>query len=221
MSIAPSGAVAPPGPPPSPPFPSAPADSDAEALLVRGVQAGAERAVEALVRTHGPRMHAVIRRILRDEAEAADALQEAFIAAFRAMGGFAGGCRLGTWLHRIAVNAALMRLRTRARRAESSIDELLPSFEADGHQSVPSTPWNADAHHVLEREETRALVRRCVDELPETYRTVLLLRDIEQLDTEETATLLGVNANVVKVRLHRARQALRTLLDPHLRGGRT
>jgi RNA polymerase sigma-70 factor (ECF subfamily) len=215
MHLASIGTVAPPAPPP------APAALDADALLVCGLQAGDEKAVETLVRQHGPRMHAVIRRILRDEAEAADALQEAFIAAYRSIGGFTGGCRLGTWLHRIAVNAALMRLRTRARRPETSIEELLPGFEPDGHQSEPATPWRADAHRVLEREETRALVRRCVDELPESYRTVLLLRDIEQLDTEETATLLGVNANVVKVRLHRARQALRTLLDPHLSGVRT
>lgn len=192
-----------------------------ESLLVARLQAGEERAFEILVREHGPRMLAVTRRILRDDAEAADALQEAFIAAFRSIGGFEGGARLSTWLHRVAVNAALMRIRSRARKAEQPIDDLLPSFLDDGHQASPATPWGEDAHALLERKEIRATVTRCIDQLPDSYRTVLILRDIEELDTEETATALGVNTNVVKIRLHRARQALRTLLDRHLRSSRT
>ena len=89
----------------------------------------------------------------------------------------------------------------------------------DGHHLDPPAPWREGAEHLASREETRGLVLRAIDQLPESYRTVLLLRDIEELDTQETARSLGVSENVVKTRLHRARLALRALLDPVVRGG--
>lgn len=190
-----------------------------EAELLAGLRAGAPAAYERLVREHLPRLLVVTRRILGQEADAQDAAQDAFLSAFRAIGSFDGSSRVGTWLHRIAVNAALMKLRRRARRPEQSIDHLLPRFQDDGHQLDPPAPWEQGAEQLAQRQETRALVRRLIDQLPENYRTVLVLRDIEEVDTEETARLLGVNEGVVKTRLHRARQALRTLLDPHVRGG--
>lgn len=181
------------------------------------LRAGEDAAYERLVREHGARMLAVARRLLGDGEDARDAVQDAFAAAFRAIGSFAGEARLSTWLHRIVVNAALMKLRTRRRKPEQPLDALLPTFEADGHRRDPGGPWQpADR---LERREARKLVRDAIERLPESYRTVLVLRDIEELDTAEVAERLGVTGAVVKTRLHRARQALRTLLDPHLRAG--
>jgi RNA polymerase sigma-70 factor, ECF subfamily len=120
------------------------------------------------------------------------------------------------------VNAALMRLRGRQRKPEEPIEELLPRFREDGHRVDHEAPgWTETADVLLQRAEVRALVRRSIDRLPETHRTVLLLRDIEELGTAEVAGLLGVTENAVKIRLHRARQALRTLLDPHLQRGAT
>jgi RNA polymerase sigma-70 factor (ECF subfamily) len=87
----------------------------------------------------------------------------------------------------------------------------------DGHRENAGPAWKDTAESALQQRETRTLVRECIDRLPESYRTVLLLRDIEELDTEEAAQLLGVSPNAVKIRLHRARQALRTLLDPYFR----
>jgi RNA polymerase sigma-70 factor (ECF subfamily) len=110
-----------------------------------------------------------------------------------------------------------MKLRGRQRHPEQSIEALLPHFGEDEHQLDPPAHWNEDAAALLDREQLRGVVRAGIDQLPEIYRTVLLLRDIEELDTEETARLLQTNTTVVKTRLHRARQALRTLLDPHLR----
>jgi RNA polymerase sigma-70 factor (ECF subfamily) len=191
---------------------------EAEEALLAGLRAGDAAAFEQLVRRYSPRLLVTARRILGNEEDARDALQDAFLSAFRALDTFAGQSRLSTWLHRIAVNAALMRLRSRKRKPERPITELLPRFAEDGHQAEPAAPW-VGVDRALERQETRALVRRHIDELPDSYRTVLLLRDIEGLDTEETARQLGVNEGVVKTRLHRARQALRTLLDPHFRGG--
>ena len=125
---------------------------------------------------------------------------------------------LSTWLHRIVVNACLMRLRAKRRRPEETeIESLLPVFAEDGHQATPSVPWAENAQTMLEREETRAMVREAIDQLPDAYRIVLLLRDIEEKTTEETAAILGITANAVKIRLHRARQALRTLLDRQMR----
>jgi RNA polymerase sigma-70 factor (ECF subfamily) len=187
--------------------------------LLEALRRGDGRAFECLVRQHGGRLLAVARRLVRNEEDARDAVQEAFLSAFRSIHSFEGQARLSTWLHRIVVNAALMKLRSRQRRPEESIEELLPRFSEDGHQAEPAVMWRAAHEDVLERRETRELVRSCIDRLPDTYRNVLMLRDIEELDTQETATLLGVTENAVKIRLHRARQALRSLLDPVLREG--
>jgi RNA polymerase sigma-70 factor (ECF subfamily) len=186
--------------------------------LLAGLRAGDPASYEEVVRRYSPRLLATIRRILRNEEDARDALQEAYLSAFRSLDHFEGQAQLGTWLHRIAVNAALMKLRSQRRKPEVSISDLLPRFHEDGHAAEPTAPWPNAAERALERKETRAFVRSAIDQLPENYRTVLLLRDIEELDTQETARQLSVSEAVVKTRLHRARQALRTLLDPHFRG---
>ncbi len=175
-------------------------------------------AFEDVVRRYGGRMLQTARRLLANEEDARDAVQDAFLSAFRSLDQFQGNARLSTWLHRIAVNAALMKLRTRRRHAEQSIESLLPTFLEDGHHAIPPAPWPETVDEAASRSEMRTLVRDSIDRLPDAYRTVLLLRDIEELDTQETADLLEITANAVKVRLHRARIALRELLDRGLRG---
>ncbi|HVP31360.1 MAG TPA: sigma-70 family RNA polymerase sigma factor [Myxococcota bacterium] len=194
-------------------------DLAAERKLLARLRGGEEAAFAELVKRHGGRMLTVAQRMLRHHEDARDAVQEAFLSAFRALDRFEGNARLSTWLHRIVVNAALMKLRTQRRKPEASIDELLPTFLEDGHAAEPSTPWREGSDETLSRRETRDLVRRSIDRLPESYRTILILRDVEELDTEETASLLGVSVNAAKTRLHRARQALRAILDPHFRAG--
>jgi len=154
---------------------------DEDALLA-GLRAGDDQAYERMVRAYGGRLLAVAQRILRNEEDARDAVQTAYLSAFRSIERFEGGCRLSTWLHRIVVNAALMKLRSRRRRPEESIEPLLPTFVDDGHHALQFATWEgADA--LLERSETRQLVRDAIDRLPESYRTVLVLRDIEQVGT--------------------------------------
>ncbi len=186
--------------------------------LLERVRAGDERACEALVRQHGGRMLAVARRFLRTEEDSADAVQDAFLSAFRSLEGFEGNSALGTWLHRIVVNVCLMRLRARSRSREVRMDDLLPTFDQRGHHRHPVRAWEDEALARLTRAETRAHIRACIDRLPDPYREVLVLRDIEELDTEQTAQHLGINPGAVKTRLHRARQALRTLLEPVVLG---
>ena len=184
------------------------AESDAD--LVTRLQHGDDAAFEAVVRQYGGRLLTVARRLLNNDSDAQDAVQDSFIRAFRAIHTFEARAQLYTWLHRIVVNTSLMKLRSRRRHPTDSIEDLLPDFVSDGHQAVASRNWS-DA--LLERKETAALVREAIARLPDQYREVLVLRDIEERDTAETAALLGTTSNAVKVRLHRARQALRTLLD--------
>lgn len=195
------------------------ADPSGEAALLDGVRAGRESDCETFVRRYGRQMLAVARRLLPGEADAEDAVQEAFVSAFRSIGNFAGDARVSTWLHRIVVNQCLMKLRAAKSRRATAIESLLPTFDDTGHQVGSVSDWGAPAQQ-LEIGEMRAFVRRSIDSLPEGFRTVLLLRDIEELDTRETAEKLGMTEAAVKVRLHRARQALRTLLDPVMRGER-
>ncbi|HKI38290.1 MAG TPA: sigma-70 family RNA polymerase sigma factor [Gemmataceae bacterium] len=189
-----------------------------DAVLVERLRRGDGAAFEELLRAHSGRLLAVVRRLLGNEEDARDAVQDTFLSAFRSIDRFDGQAALATWLHRIAVNAALTKLRSRRRHPEKPIEDLLPTFLEDGHQARPSRNW-PEPSAALQRQETREAVRRHIAELPEDYRVVLLLRDIEELDTDETARLLGLTTGAVKTRLHRARQALRALLEPEFRGG--
>ena len=183
-----------------------------EQTLLAGLRAGDDWAYEQLVRTFGGRLLAVARRILRNEEDAQDAVQSAYLSAFRAVAHFEGGCLVSTWLHRIVVNAALMKLRSQRRRPQDSIESLLPTYLDDGHHVEQFSRRELPADVLLEREETRLIVRECIDQLPDRYRSILLMRDIEDISTPEAAAMLGVTPNAVKIRLHRARQALTTLL---------
>ena len=190
-----------------------------EQALIERLRAGDAEAFESLVRTQMPRMLAVARRMLPTDEDARDAVQDAFLNAYKSIGRFEGQARLSTWLHRIVVNAALMKLRTRRRKPEESLEPLLPSFSANGHHVEKFGPWREPADEAAGREEVRQAVREAILELPESYREVLVLRDIQELSTAEAAETLGITANAVKIRLHRARLALRSLLDAHFRRG--
>ncbi|HEY4329196.1 MAG TPA: sigma-70 family RNA polymerase sigma factor, partial [Phycisphaerae bacterium] len=129
---------------------------------------------------------------------------------------FEGRCSLSTWLHTITVRACLMRLRTQRSRHETSIEPLLPQFKADGHRKNAGTAWT-DCSHIesAATNEQKQLIRECIGKLPGDYRNIILLRDIEEMDTRQVAAHLEISESLVKTRLHRARQALRTLLEPH------
>lgn len=194
--------------------PESPEVEQTEAELIAKLRQGDARAYECLVRQYGPMLLAVARRIMRHEEDSADVVQDALLSAFRNLHTFQETARISTWLHRIVVNAALMKLRASGRRPSTSLDELLPQFDATGHHASGVARWTDNPLSQLSDAETRQQVRDSIDRLPEDYRIVILLRDIEQLDTEQTAQVLGISLPLVKTRLHRARQALRALLDP-------
>jgi RNA polymerase sigma-70 factor (ECF subfamily) len=186
--------------------------SASESALVARLRGGEDDAYHELLRIHGGRLLAVARRLMRNEEDARDCLQDGLLSAFRSIDGFEGEAKLGTWLHRIVVNACLMRLRARKRKPEELTDPQLLEFDRYGFRIGPTEMAPTSADELLEREEVREQVRKGIDDLPENYRIVLVLRDIEELSTAETAEMLGMTPSAVKVRLHRARLALRKQL---------
>ncbi len=174
--------------------------------------------LETLVRDNIGWMISVAQRLLGDRALAEDAVQEAFISAFRGLDDFENRASLKTWLHRITINAALMKLRKIKRRSEQSIDGYQPEFDEYGCRIEP--PWKhvESVEDILESEQRRTQVHAAIDKLPGNYRIVLLLRDIEGYSTDEVAQMLGLSGSNVKIRLHRARAALKKLIEPLLRG---
>jgi len=153
----------------------------------------------------GMRLEPLARRIVRDDSEARDVVQDACLQALRAAGRFEGRAQLSTWLHRIVVNAALTRLRRRRRRPEEPL--------GDAPEEHMPADWASSPEELLARRQARSVVRIALGHLPRNHRLVLELRDIEELDTETTAERLGISPNAVKTRLHRARRALRALLE--------
>ena len=173
---------------------------------------------ELLVRDHIGWMLVLAQQLVGERSLAEDAVQDAFIAAFRALPTFEGRSSIKTWLHRITVNACLMILRKHKRLAEQPIDEHLPEFDRNNCRIEAAWSYLATVEEILDNQRLRALVAEKVAMLPDTYRIVFQLRDIEQYDTSEVAELLNISASNVKVRLHRARAALKKLLEPLLRG---
>jgi RNA polymerase sigma-70 factor, ECF subfamily len=199
-----------------------PAQEFGERELIVQLQAGDSQAYERVVRELGGRLFATALRMLKNEDDAREAVQDAFLSAFRNIQNFDEKAKLSTWLHRIVINASLMKLRTKRRKPSVSLDALTarPGEESSGEPAVAS--WRRGEDGSIDapvEEEVRQRLRSEIDELPDEYRTVLMLRDIEELDTAETATVLGLSESAVKTRLHRARQALRDRLKGYFLEG--
>lgn len=193
--------------------------SEAEEGCLQRLRDGDDEATERFVRTHIARVRAVVRRILKDSADVDDVVQVAFMKALRALPDFEGRSKLSTWLHRIAVNAALSHLRRLPKVSSTPIDELLPRFDHTSHHVERFREWTLPAATIAERRERNAVLRERIQELPDGHREILLLRDVEGFSTREAAQSLGITENAAKVRLHRARQALRTLIQTSMQEG--
>jgi len=187
-----------------------------EASLVQAAAQGDPVAFEALVRPHLGMLFRVIDRILGNEAESQDALQDALLTIHRELPGFQGASKFSTWAYRICVNQALMARRKRVRRREDAIEGLMPHFQGEGHQMSVDTvlDWSVEAEALMkvERSELKARVRAGLDRLSDDQRAVFVLRDLEGWNTDEIARHLGIPRELVRQRVHRARLALRALL---------
>ena len=187
-----------------------------EAGLIARILDGERELFHELIRPYERMVYLTLFSILKNEADAEDGAQEAVISAYRHLKSFRGDAKFSTWLTTIAINEGRKRLRKAKTAAEESIEE-----EAEGHEGdytpAPLTDWREIPSEALERKEIREALRGAVAALPGIYRQVFTLRDLEELNVEETAQALGINANVVKVRLHRARILLQKRLVPFLR----
>lgn len=190
-------------------MPSAAAASD---LALAGRIAGRDTAAfEQLMRQHNGRLFRVVRAILKDDAEAEDALQDAYVDAYRHIEDFKGTAQLGTWLTRIAVNHALMRLRKQRReRQVIPIDDRDPDSTARA-EAVADDRVESPISAAL-RGEVRAMLERRIDELPVAFRTVFVMREVEEMTVDETAEVLSIPPATVRSRLFRARALLRDAL---------
>jgi RNA polymerase sigma-70 factor (ECF subfamily) len=186
-----------------------------EPELVSFARAGDREAFRAIMTRCNQRLFRVARAVVRDEAEAEDVLQEAYTRAFAAIGDFRGEAGVATWLTRIVLNEAHGRLR----RRKPTVDlDALEAAEAEGGQvlNFPNMAKSGDPEADAARAQIRRLLERAVDELPEPFRLVFILREVEELSVEETARHLGLRIETVKTRLHRARRRLREALDAQL-----
>jgi RNA polymerase sigma-70 factor (ECF subfamily) len=180
--------------------------------LMRRALARDPNAFRAIIKTHNQRLYRIARGVVRNDTEAEDIVQEAYMRAFANLGAFRGEASLSTWLSRIVINEALGRLRKRKRVVA------MPENPEAEIIRFPLSDWNTgdDPERTMAQRQILALVERATDSLPDVYRTVFVARVIEGLSIEETADLLGVRAETVKTRLHRARALVRRALDDEI-----
>jgi len=193
---------------------------DAEVDLVERLRAGDASALEQLMEQCAPRVYRVAFGITRSHADAEEVVQDVFLTLFRKIESFEGRSALGTWLYRVAANAALIKRRGKRAEIEVKLEDHLPAFKADGHREGDRALLLADWSQTPEREllsgEAREILEQGLALLPDHYRAILVLRDVEEVSNEEVAEMLGESVASVKSRLHRAGMALREVLTRRL-----
>jgi RNA polymerase sigma-70 factor (ECF subfamily) len=179
----------------------------ADEEVVQRVLAGDTAMFEILMRRHNQRLYRIARAILRDDSEAEDLIQDSYVRAYQHLGQFQGRAKFSTWLSRIAVHEALARRRRRGR-----YEEMKPMSEDQGEKMDRFASQEPSPEQQVSSLETRRLLEQAIAALPEIYRTVFVMRDVEDMDTADTATVLDISEENVKTRLHRARALLRKKL---------
>jgi RNA polymerase sigma-70 factor (ECF subfamily) len=186
-----------------------------EKQLIASIRGGETQQFHELIRPYERSVFVMALSLLHNEADAEDVAQEAFLKAFRNLSSFRGEAKFGTWLISIVLNEARSRLR---RNKTVRVDSLDQESDEPGHISPALLrDWREIPSQALERNEMRLILREAVDALPDNYREVLLLRDVEELSTLEAATVLQISTASIKVRLHRARMMLQKDLAPKLK----
>jgi RNA polymerase sigma-70 factor (ECF subfamily) len=192
--------------------------SDESDLLTR-LRLGDPSAVELLMTTYSDRVYRLAYSVTRNQPDAEEVTQDVFLTVVRKHRSFEGRSALSSWIYRITMNAALNKRRGKRPEVETSLDEALPAFQADGHRegdrSYVLADWSETPESELLSGESRAILTRAVDMLPEHYRAVLVLRDVEGLSNEDAAAAVGDTVSSVKSRLHRARMVVREQLTRH------
>lgn len=181
--------------------------------LVEALRRDDEGAPEELVACYGDRIYRLARRLLRNEADAEEITQDVLLTVVNKIGTFKGEAALSSWIYRITVNAAYARLRSRRSRTEVPLDSVLPVFDAEGNHVEPLTDWSGQLEDPAVASEVRTAIERGLARLPDEYRVVILLHDVEGFPNREVARALGLSVAAVKSRIHRARLFLRRELE--------
>jgi RNA polymerase sigma-70 factor (ECF subfamily) len=170
---------------------------------------------ERVFEDYAPRIYSLARRMLNSDADAEDVTQDVLLQVVRKLDTFRGEAAFPTWLHRVTVNAALANRRKRAVRQKHQVSDPLEHFLENGRHHAPVRPWSIEPSQQALDRETHELIENAISELPEIYRDVYLLADVEGLPNADTADILGLSVPAVKSRLHRARLLMRNALAPH------
>jgi RNA polymerase sigma-70 factor, ECF subfamily len=170
---------------------------------------------EDLFRDYAPRVYNLARRMLGNDADAEDVTQDVLLQVLRKLDTFRGQSAFPTWLHRVTVNAALAHRRKRAVREEGRLNDPLDTFPSNGYHAAPVRRWTVPPDQEALDHETHQLIERAIAQLPEAYRDVYVLADVEGLSNADIGEMLGLSVAAVKSRLHRARLQMRNALAPH------
>jgi RNA polymerase sigma-70 factor (ECF subfamily) len=191
---------------------------ESDLQLVARLQKGDKSAFREIVRRHQDKVYRLALRLTRDEARAQDAMQDAFLQVYRKIEQFQENSAFTTWLYRITVNAALMRLRSEKRHRATSLEEASPRYTEQGEIAEPVDDWSTAVDEDAGNRELAQHAQVAIDQLPDTYKSVFVLRELEDMSTEDVAQILELTVPTVKTRLHRARLALRKALAERVKG---
>tara|TARA_B100000686_G_scaffold335840_1_gene404942 strand:- start:98 stop:727 length:630 start_codon:yes stop_codon:yes gene_type:complete len=188
-------------------------DKETEESLVRDLQNGDLEAYDKIAEIYQKKIYGLSFNLTRNQMDAQDVTQEVLLTLFRKINMFQGKSAFSSWVYRIAVNASYMKLRSKKKEPNISIDELMPSFNGAGFQQEKIQDWSENTESLIFTKETRAIINKAVDLLPEKEKVVFLLRDVEGFSSEKAGEILGLTVPAVKSRLHRARLFLRKKLS--------
>lgn len=194
------------------------AGDDEDLLLVDRAVKGDYAAFEQIVTRYEDKAYRLAWSLVKDDDLAADVVQDAFLNVYRKLDTFQGNSKFSSWIYRVVVNAALMKLRKKKRRSEVALDALGPTFLDDGHHAHTIAQWSVRGDQAMLNQELRDQIVAAVDELEPKYQTVFLLKEVEGLSLEEIGDVMDLSVPAVKSRLHRARLFLRASLERYLAG---
>ena len=187
---------------------------DNQSELIDGLRKGNATAFKELIRLYGARLFFKANQMLGSAEDAKDCVQECYVQVHRNIGQFRGDADLYSWMYRILVNGCLKKMKARSAVEHQPLDDFLPTFDAGGCRIEPLWQNIPTAEEILDEKVTRERVLRAIQALPLVYRDVLYLRDIEGHSTAEVSEMLSLSPSATKVRLHRARSALKKILEP-------
>ncbi len=186
---------------------------EAENELVRALQNGDLKAFDKLVELYQKKIYGLSFNLTRNAMDAQDITQEVLLTIFKKINTFQGRSAFSSWVYRITLNAAYMKLRSKKKEPNVSLDDLLPSYNSSGYQKDKIQDWSENTESLLFSNETKEVIQKAVDQLPEKEKVVFILRDVDGLSTEKVSEILDLTIPAVKSRLHRARLFLRKKLS--------